>query len=256
MSVQTQIDRITGAVRDQSGLIEQIQSALVGKASGSGGITPIGTKQITENGTHDVTAFAYAEVNVPTSGGSDLPTGYNRVDFIELNGEQLIDTGIIGNQNTRIRTSFTWGNTTQNHIFGCASSNNDRSITSYMNGSWRFGAKSITKSIARNNTTLPYAAYVDKTTIGVTGGISAISDVEDFETIGTLLLGGARSSSGGLPGSGIVGRVFEFKMWDGDTAQLNLVPVVSDAGAYRFYDVVSKTFFDSITDTPLEGGNL
>lgn len=33
-------------------------------------MTPSGTKTITENGTHDVTNFAQAIVNVPTSGGS------------------------------------------------------------------------------------------------------------------------------------------------------------------------------------------
>lgn len=33
------------------------------------GITPTGTKQITENGTFDVTQFSSAEVNVPTGGG-------------------------------------------------------------------------------------------------------------------------------------------------------------------------------------------
>lgn len=188
-------------------------------------------------------------------GGSNLPAGYRQVDYIELNGKQLVDTGIIGNQDTRIRTSFTWGSSTQNHVYGCASSGNTASITSYTNGSWRFGAKSATKTVAKNNTTLPYSTYVDKTTIGVTGSITAISDVNDFETIGTLLLGGARSSNGDLPGSGIVGRIFLFKLWDGDTPVIDLIPV-TDGTVYRFWDKVSKTFFDSMTDTPLNGGNF
>ena len=188
-------------------------------------------------------------------GDSGLPDGYSYVDFIEFNGKQLVDTGLIGNQDTRIRTSFTWGGSTQNHVYGCASSDNTASITSYTNGSWRFGNKYASKTIAKNNTTLPYTTYVDKTTIGVTGSITAISGVNDFETIGTLLLGGARSSNGDLPGSGIVGRIFSFKLWDGDTPVMDLIPV-TDGTVYRFWDEVSKTFFDSMTDTPLGGGYL
>jgi hypothetical protein len=186
---------------------------------------------------------------------SDLPDGYYRVDFIEFNGKQLVDTRLIGNQDTRIRTSFTWGSSTQNHVFGCASPDNTASITSYMNGSWRFGSNSVTKSITKNTNTLPYSAYVDKTTIGVTGSVTAISDVDDFETINTLLLGGARNSSGELPGTGLIGRIFYFYVWDGDTQIMKLVPV-SNGTEYRFWDEVSKVFFDSINDTPLEGGNL
>jgi hypothetical protein len=193
--------------------------------------------------------------NKMASSDSDLPEGYSQVDFIEFNGKQLIDTKIIGNQDTKIRTSFTWGSATQNHVFGCASPDNKASITSYTNGSWRFGDQSFTKSITKNSNILPYEVLVDKTTIGVTGSVSTISDVSDFETINTLLLGGARNSEGGLPSAGIIGRIFYFKLWSGDTPILDLVPV-TNGSIYRFWDKVSRIFFDSMTDTPLEGGNL
>lgn len=224
--------------------------------------------------THDITVKAGASVRLLTAGkycdrdiiitatgggsGGDvvLPNGYKQVDYIEFTGKQIVDTGIIGNQNTQITCSFTWGNATQNHVFGCASSDNTASITSYMNGSWRFGNKSATKTIMKNNTLLPYAVFVNKSMIGVTGSNASISNVNDFETIGTLLLGGARSASGALPSSGFVGRVFYFNHWSRDTKTIELIPVVSAEGAYRFFDRVSKSFFDSITETPLEGGNL
>lgn len=255
-----------------------------------GYIKPSGTKTINRNGTHDVTQYASVEVAVPdrevilqdievtengtyaaaegydgigqvavnvaaSGGGSDLPAGYSRVDYIEFTGGQLVDTGIIGNQDTQIRASFTWGGSTQNHLFGCASSDNTASITSYMNGSWRFGNKSTSKTIMKNNTDLPYSVLVNKTRIAVTNSSTAISGVPDFETVATLLLGGARAADGELPTSGIVGRVFDFRIWNGDTPMMKMIPV-TDGQQYRFWDAVSQSFFDSITDVALKGGSL
>lgn len=206
---------------------------------------------------HDKSGAAIVGTMESGGGGSGgkIPSGYTEIDFIEFNGKQIVDTGIIGNQDTQITCSFTWGNATQNHVFGCASSGNTASITSYMNGSWRFGDKSATKTIAKNNTLLPYAARVNKTMIGITGSNTNISGVEAFETPDTLLLGGARSSNGALPSSGLVGRVFYFNVWNGSTQIMKLIPV-TDGTVFRFYDTISKAFFDSITDTPLGGGNL
>lgn len=48
--------------------IENIQN-------GGTGITPVGTKKISENGTYDVTNFASVVVNVQSGGGSNIETG-------------------------------------------------------------------------------------------------------------------------------------------------------------------------------------
>lgn len=185
-----------------------------------------------------------------------IPNGYARCDYIQFSGNQLIDTGIIGNQDTQINTLFTWENSTQRHLFGCTSSDNTASITSYMNGSWRFGNRSASKNFSVKNGFLPYGALVNKTKISTTHGNVTISGVNDFETVGTLLLGGARGSDGSVPNFGITGKVFYFTLWQGEEQVLKLVPVMNTEGVYRFFDLVSKNFFDSITDTPLDGGNL
>lgn len=211
---------IDGELAEQEALIEQIKAALVGKIHGE---------------------------------GAGIPVGWRRCDYIQFTGTQFVDTGIIGNQDTRVRVAFAWNDATQRHIFGCVSADNTASITSYMNGSWRFGAKSASKTVAKNNPDMLYIGEVSRTRIAITGSSTAISDVADFVTVGTLLLGGARDSDGSLPSVGLNGKVESFRIWSGEELVLNLIPV-TDGAAFLFWDSVSRRFFGSVTSTPLSGG--
>ena len=218
-----------------------------------------GIEAVTGESYSDLTAAVQGLKNGYGQGGESidgLPSGYARADYIQFTGKELIDTGIIGNQDTQINTCFTWESSTQRHLFGCASSDNTAAITSYMNGSWRFGNKYSSKSFSSKNGMLPYSALINKNTISLNSSLASISGVNDFETVGSLLLGGARDSDGTLPTVMITGKVFFFYIWQGAEMVLKLIPVVNEEGQYRFFDLVSKTFFDSITDTPLAGGNL
>lgn len=212
---------------------------------------------VKENGTYTapdgVDGYSPITVNVEASGG-DLPAGYSRVDYIQFNGEQTVDTGIVCNQNTKIQLAFTRERSTQHYLFGVASSDNTASVTAYLGGSWRFGNKSATKT-PTTNADMIYSGLIHKTTVTITGSASAISGVNEFETVGSLLLGACRNSNGTVGAAQFIGKIFFFAMWEGDTQVLKLVPV-TDGNVFRFYDMVSKTFFDSITDTPLSGGNL
>lgn len=53
----------TGA--NDTNISDAVDTLIGGYGTGSGGITPTGTKTITTNGTHNVSTYEYAEVNVP-----------------------------------------------------------------------------------------------------------------------------------------------------------------------------------------------
>jgi hypothetical protein len=195
-------------------------------------------------------------VTATGGGNTGLPDGYKRVDYIYFHGKQIVDTGIVCNQTTKIQTHFTRESSEKVYLYGVAYPDNSKSVTAYLGGTWRFGKKYATKTMSTVDENVGYGAFVNATEITVTGSITSISDVNDFETIGTLLIGSCRSGSGAVGAPQFNGKIFFFAMWEGDEQVLKLVPVVSTDGIYRFYDEVSKTFFDSITDTPLEGGNL
>lgn len=222
---------------------------------------------------HNITIEGGTSVRLPTAGkycdrdivitatggggggsADGIPEGYVRCDYIQFTGEQTVDTGIICNQNTKIQLAFTRERSTQHYMFGVTSSDNTASVTAYMGGSWRFGNKSASK-VPTTNANMIYSGLVDKSTVTITGGATGISGVNDFETVGSLLLGSCRNSNGIVGASQFIGKILFFSMWEGDTQVQKLVPV-TDGTAYRFYDLITKTFFDSITDTPLEGGNL
>ena len=86
-SVKAQLQADITASNNKTGAsdttVHDAMSRLIaGFESGSGGITPTGTKQISSNGTYDVANYAYAEVNVPASGIT--PSGTKE---ITANGE-------------------------------------------------------------------------------------------------------------------------------------------------------------------------
>lgn len=251
---------IRDEIDEQGSLIDQIKTALAGKVViGAGKPEQEKTVEITENGTVEVVpdaGYTLAKVMVTANvagGDPELPPGYWRCDYIKFTGEQIVDTGRKCTRNTQIRIDFTRERSTQHYLYGVASSDNTASVTAYLGGSWRFGNKSTTKTITARSD-MVYSAIISSSEATITGSATSLSSVNEFETVGSLLIGTCRSASGAVGDPQYIGTIGKFQMDEGDELALNLIPV-TDGTEYRFWDAVGKKFHDSITDVPLDGGN-
>lgn len=251
---------IAPELAEQAALIDQIKTALAWKTIPSAGLpTQEKTVEITENGEYEIVpddgytlSKVVATVNV-MGGDPELPPGWWRCDYIKFAGKQIVDTGRKCTHNTQIRIDFTRERSTQHYLYGVASPDNTASVTAYLGGSWRFGNKSTTKTITARSD-MVYSAIISSSESTITGSATSLSSVNEFETVGSLLIGTCRSASDAVGDPQYIGTIGKFQMDEGDELALNLIPVTNGT-EYRFWDAVGKKFHDSITDTPLAGGN-
>ena len=184
-----------------------------------------------------------------------LPIGYTLVPSIKFTGEQAIDTGIVCNQNTKIKVVFTVEENKGMYIYGVASADNLTSLTAYRSengGRWRFGNQNIVLTTQVDEDII-WGVQVDKTQIVRCNVTSSFGTVNDFTTSGTLMLGGGRLADGTIEETTrLVGKIIAFELYNGDEIVRSFVPCKNTDGVCGFWDNISEQFFTTISDTPLE----
>ena len=186
----------------------------------------------------------------PVSG--DPPAGYTLLEYIQFTGEQTIDTEIVPDYNTTIEVTFQKDSSTAIYLYGVRSTNNTASVTAYLNtnGAWRFGKTYRTFTYSANT---KHTAKQSRTGIISNGTSYAYNNtVTEFTAPYTLTIGSARTTSGGYGDPSFVGKIYDFKMYDGDVLTAEYIPCKNSSGMCGFWDKVGGTFKTSVTGVDLD----
>ena len=140
MSVESQINRISEEVSAQSGLIQQIQTALVGKVAGGGSSEP---SLVIKSGT--------------TTGGT-INTGLSDVEQFFMYKETQTATGLIHLHYSKSATSRMYASAWSTNNYGTKTITNGTGGVTANGGTLTISATSATSGGLTSNTTYKWVA--------------------------------------------------------------------------------------------------
>jgi hypothetical protein len=198
----------------------------------------------------------------------NLPEGYTEVLALYFNGNQFIDTGLVGTENTSYEITYRVKNSDLVSspgmvLFGSresATANNIATIvyaqvtgtTDQYNSVNDFGNYTVTR--LSNKTyfaDIKYTAYNSKNTRFIRNEYTGQTVEANTVFTGTLTtptnLYVGNSAAGTFTANVLnyIGYVYSLKIWENDVLVREMVPCTNIDGILGFYDVVNKTFYQN-----------
>ena len=182
----------------------------------------------------------------PFVGGSEVKVqpGYEIIDFVTFTKDKLFDLGIV-KSTYELEVMFKRSESSSTpYLYGCITSPHTASVTAYLSsgGSWRFGTSY--KGISMNNI-LTHIVKIKNGSITYDYTTSSFTKAT-FTTPNTVVLGGSRAASGATSKS-YQGKVYYFRITEGDTAILDWQPCrrLSD-GIEGFWNCITQRFIEPL----------
>ena len=171
-------------------------------------------------------------------GGGKLPY-LCELEYIESTGTQYVDTGVKGNQDTRVELNLSVSSLYTGQvcsIFGYYGTSSD-SISIFGGGITRFGSQRTSFSSPQTNTS--YLLVIDKNGFTVNGSTTSWTQTAQFETAGNLIAFGRNVTTYGY----FSGRYYSLKIYQNGVLVRDFIPVLDYSFEPCLYDRVTRTFF-------------
>lgn len=174
-----------------------------------------------------------------------LPNGYKRLEYIQTNGSQYINTGYIPTKNTKIEMEFYNLAKSLNAVFGARTSANvndfDLFASLYNLNEFIFDTSGVRKIISqkalRNQ---KISAQVDKITIN---DITTSTGVENLNCEYPLYLFSV-NTAGSFYTNCALCKLYYFKIYENNVLQKDMIPCVrTNDNKAGLYDLISGVFY-------------
>ena len=208
----------------------------------------------TNSGTGNfVAGAAYGSVARQITGGyigvnnfvkRKLPNGYTQVEYIESSGTQYINTGIIGNQNTRVvmEAVITSERSGACFLFGARATSNSGRFTAYA-GSTYFGFGYNT-SASNTSTAIAvgtkYSIDYNKNVIAI-NGVSQSATAATFSTNYPMYL--FCENQVGIAAQHLGFKLYSCQIYDNGVLVRDFIPCKNASGEAGLYDLVDSVFY-------------
>lgn len=179
-----------------------------------------------------------------------LPAGYKRLEYIESNGTQHVDTGFKPNNNTRVVMDFkpTEAYSSMNAYFGARdTSTSSTAPNQYV--LWNNGAKALRSDYFKTNVSLTIENLLTRKIADKNKNVTTVDGVSATNTANTgqcsynMLLFAVNNA--GTPDFKTKIQLYSCQIYDNDTLVRNFLPCENASGVVGLYDTVGGAFYDN-----------
>lgn len=185
---------------------------------------------------------------------ADLPAEYTRVEYIQSNGAQYIDTGIKPNQNTRIDAEVETTDTGIPYFFwGARTSSETVNFCLLRVGSGVRADYGESKLKVMDTPSAGKVAISQIKNVCTYGSTTATNTASTFASQYPLYLFAA--NTGGTAGYFGRHKLYSCKIYDDGALVRNFIPVRNSSGALGLYDTVNGAFYTNEGTGAFTAGN-
>lgn len=176
------------------------------------------------------------------AGGSKLPAGYAKLEYLESDGTQYIDTGFKPNQDTRVVMDFESLTTDDSAIFGARTAYKKNDYTFWISKN-QWLTNYYTESTYIANPPVSGRMLVDKNkNVTTINGVVTTNTYGTFQAPVTMTIC-TKNENGTLDDRYAKLKIYSCKIYDNGTLIRDFIPAMNASGEAGLYDLKNDVWY-------------